>query len=102
MSAQKSNENNNPWADRFNDLVQTCQSELKRTTQIGKKMLSATQSNAQLHDEYENLGRLVLKAINDKSIDWENEDASVIIESINKLEDDLKGFEEEVQDLKKE
>ena len=29
------------WKDRFNDIVQTCQDEIKKTTEIGKKMLTA-------------------------------------------------------------
>lgn len=89
------------WKGRFNDLLQSCQSELKRTTQIGMKMLSASQSNVQLHEAYEELGRLAKEALAAKELNWENARASELCESIQKLELELEGLEEEVQNIKK-
>ena len=51
------------WKLKFNDLVSTCQSELKKTTKIGMKMLSASQSNAELHDTYQEIGRWAKQAV---------------------------------------
>lgn len=101
MNTENKN-NNNPWFDRFNDLMQTCQTELKRTTQIGKKMLSASQYNAQLHEEYEKLGKLVAKSLKSGELVWSNEAAQEMLTQIDHLKEVLKGHEQEVQDLKKD
>ena len=96
------NNKNNPWYDKFNELVNTCQTEFKRTTQIGMKMVSASQSNAQLQDEYMLLGKLVAKALKKGELTWENEKVTEILDKIKGLKEELKGFEKEVQDLKSE
>lgn len=89
------------WKARFNELVQSCQNELKRTTQIGMKMLSASQSNANLRDAYEELGRLAKNCIADTSLKWDNPQALELAEKIEKLEKELEGLEEDVQNIKK-
>lgn len=101
MNAQNNNKDN-PWVDKFNELVNTCQNEFKRTTQIGMKMVSASQSNAQLQEEYQKLGKIVAKAIKKGDLKWENEEAAQLIEQIAQLKGQLKGYEKEVQDLKSE
>jgi anti-sigma28 factor (negative regulator of flagellin synthesis) len=93
--------NTQDWKLKLNDLVQTCQSELKKTTKIGMKMLSASQSNAQLHETYEELGHWLKNSI--ESGDLKIEDAKVIelIAKVRQLESELEGYEEEVQNIKK-
>jgi hypothetical protein len=95
-----SNGNGQQWGNRFQELLQACQTELKKTTQIGMKMLSATQSNTELHEEHEALGILVVNAIKSGELDWKNEKVQSIIENIDKLKNELHLFEEEVQNLK--
>ena len=95
-----SNRNGGQWGHRFQELLQACQTELKKTTQIGMKMLSASHSNTELHEEHEALGVLVVNAIKNGELNWENESVKSIIENIDKLKDELHSFEEEVQNLK--
>jgi RNA processing factor Prp31 len=94
------NKNNNPWVDKFNELVNTCQAEFKRTTEIGKKMVSASQSNAQLQEEYQKLGKIVTKALKNGELTWENKKVHELVDLIDNLKKELKGFEKDVQDLK--
>ncbi len=54
---------NNDWKERFNDLVSTCQTELKKTTKIGMKMISASQSTSQLHEAYETMGKWLFEQV---------------------------------------
>lgn len=89
------------WKSKFNELMNTCQTELKKTTQIGKKMLSASQSNAELHDTYEALGIILKKYIEEDKIKIEDEEVDVLIKKAKKLETDLDGFETDVRTLKK-
>lgn len=94
------NKNNAPWVEKISELVNTCQTEFKRTTKIGMKMVSASQSNAQLQEEYQKLGKLVAKAVADGELQWNNEEVHQIIELIDRLKEQLKDFEKDVQDLK--
>ena len=95
-----SNGNGGQWGNRFQELLQACQTELIKTTQIGMKMLSASQSNTELHEEHEALGILVVNAIKSGELKWENDKVTDIIENIDKLKEELHSFEKEVQSLK--
>ena len=95
-------ENNNDWRDRFNDLLQTCQAEFKKTTKIGMKMLSASQSNTQLHETYEALGMWLKDAVEKEKLQVEDKDVLSLIAKIKELEDAMESFEREVQEIKKE
>jgi hypothetical protein len=90
------------WKNKFQDLMQSCQDELKRTTAIGKKMLSASRSNSQLHEVYEELGRITLEAIKAGELEWDNADVKSVIEKIEQLEVELKEYEEDLQKIKSE
>ncbi|MGK0367630.1 MAG: hypothetical protein ACI9QD_000768 [Thermoproteota archaeon] len=89
------------WTEKFQDLLGVCQEEIKKTTAIGKKMLDATTSNSKLHNEYEELGRLCLRQIEEGFLVWENEDSKEIIESIKSLELELNSIENDVKEIKK-
>ncbi|MBG60568.1 MAG: hypothetical protein CME67_01500 [Halobacteriovoraceae bacterium] len=97
----KSDLNDQDWKAKFNDLVQSCQTELKRTTQIGMKMLTASQSNVQLKETYENLGRLVKDCIDSNELNWDNPQAKQMLEKIQTLQSELEELEEDVQNIKK-
>lgn len=89
------------WKEKFTELVNTAQSELKKTTQIGLKMVSASQSNARLHDTYEALGQWLKQAVASGDIKIEDPDVKNLIEVAEKLEAQLHAYEEEVQNIKK-
>jgi len=96
------NEDDNQWKNKVQDLFQACQSELKRTTQIGMKMLSASQSNSDLHESYEKLGHMLKDAIKDGDLKWENEEVMACITQIDTLEEELKNIEDDVHKIKEE
>lgn len=95
------NDENIDWKNKFNDLLNTCQTELKKTTQIGMKMLSASQSNAKLHETYEALGLWLKEAIESDELKIEDQKVLDLIAEANQLESDLETFESEVQTIKK-
>ena len=88
------------WMQKFHEMVNSCQVELKKTTQIGMKMLSASQYNAQLHECYESLGVLVREAIQSGKLDWSNEKVNELLGRIDQLEKEMENFENEVRDIK--
>ncbi len=102
---KKSNNNNPnevPWTDKVQGIFNACQSELKRTTQIGMKMISASQSNSDLHESYEKLGHMLKDAIKSGDLKWDNEEVLNCIAQIETLEEDLKNIEEDVHKIKEE
>jgi hypothetical protein len=108
MNTHGKNDNNKPsdddsndWKGKFSELVNTCQSELKKTTKIGMKMISASQSNTQLHDTYETMGRWLLEQVEAGKISVEDEEIASMISKVKELEVQLKDYEREVQDIKK-
>jgi|GEM_PF-482567 len=53
----------NEWKIRVQEILAVCHEELRKTTNIGKKMLSASRTTTNLHEAYEELGRLLYEAI---------------------------------------
>ncbi len=90
------------WGNKLQDIMQSCQVELKKTTQIGMKMLTASQSNSLLKEQYEKLGMLTLQAVSNNELDWSNETAKELVERIEKLKVELSALEDQVNSLKKE
>ncbi len=93
-------EKNAQWKSRFNEIVQTCQSELKRTTDIGKRMLSASKTNTTLHESYEEIGVLVVKALKSGELNWDNPRVAEIMRTIEGCEKDLEMMEKEVNKIR--
>lgn len=88
------------WKNKVNEIFQTCQEEIKRTTEIGKKMLSASKTNTSLHDAYEEVGNLVVKALRSGELKWENARVKELINTIENCEQDLEEIEDEVNKIR--
>jgi hypothetical protein len=91
---------NNEWKIKFQEMFQVCSEELKKTTEIGKKMLSASKTNSTLHETYEELGVLTAEAIKNNELDWDNEKVKKLLKTIEGCESDLKDIENEVNDIR--
>lgn len=88
------------WKNKVQEILNVCQEEIKRTTEIGKKMLSASKTNTCLHESYEELGVLVVKAIKDGSLKWDNPRVKELINTIENCEHDLDEIESEVNKIR--
>lgn len=88
------------WQKKVQDMFQVCSEELKKTTAIGKKMLTASKTNANLHEAYEELGVLTVEALKSGELVWENEKVQKILKTIEGCESDLNSIEEEVNDIR--
>lgn len=91
---------NPEWRSRVQEIFQICQDEIKRTTDIGKKMLSASKTNSCLHTTYEELGMLVYKEIMEGRLEWSHPRLKEIISTIKSCEDELDVIEKEVNKIK--
>ena len=88
------------WQNRVQEIFQVCQDELKRTTQIGKKMLSASKTSTDLHDAYEELGSLVLREMREGRLEWDHPRAKELLSQIATCEKDLEFIEDEVNKIR--
>lgn len=88
------------WQSKFQDILQTCQDEVKRTTEIGKKMLTASRTNTSLHEAYEELGHLAAESMANGSLEWEDPKVKELLETIKGCEKNLESIEEEVNKIK--
>lgn len=100
MTDSKHDKDASKWLEKFNEVVSMCQTELKKTTVIGKKMLSASISNTSLKEAYEEMGRLLFEALEDNSHSWENEEVSALVTKIKDLKEEMEKLESEVNDIK--
>lgn len=96
----KAMQKNQLWKDKVQEIFQVCQDELKKTTEIGKKMLSASKTNSNLHEAYEEIGRLVVKAIQDGELKWSNQRIEELLSVVENCEDELHTIETEVHNIK--
>lgn len=88
------------WKMKFQEIYQLCSEELKKTTEIGKKMLSASKTNSNLHEAYEELGILAAKALKNKELQWENPRVEKLLKTIDGCQTDLNSIEKEVNDIR--
>ena len=93
-------QNGNQWKSRVQEIFHICQEELKRTTEIGKKMLLATKTNSILHDAYEEIGHLAVTDLKNNNLSWENERVKELLVKIENSENDLEEIETEVNKIK--
>jgi len=88
------------WKERAQDLLQTAHDELKKTAEIGKKMLFASQKTTELRDYYEMLGHKVVTELRSKKLVWADPEVSEIMEQIGEMEKGLQEIEDDVRKIK--
>ena len=94
------NSSQSQWKDKFHTLLNSAGSELKRTTAIGIKLVSASQANSQLHEKMEELGKLAAEKMEAGQLQWSDDKAQDILGEIKKLQATLEAYEEDVQHIK--
>jgi len=88
------------WKIKVQEMLQICQEELKKTTEIGKKMLTASKASTTLRETYEELGLMVVNEMRKGSFKWENEKVEELLEKISLKEKELEEIEKEVKKIK--
>lgn len=88
------------WKNKVQDILHICQEELKKTTEIGKKMLSASTTNSDLHNAYEELGLIMKKKIEDQELVINDPKIHEMIRMIKEKENTLEEIEKEVRKIK--
>lgn len=92
--------NNSNWKAKLNRLLFGFQQEVIRTSVIGKKMLTASRTNAHLKDTYEELGRLLEKGIESGEVEWDSAKVRALLHSVRACKKDLEEIERQVHKIK--
>ena len=88
------------WKSRMQDLLHVCRDEMKRTTVIGKKMISAGRISSTLNSTYEELGELASKELKAGKLEWEHPRVKRLLETIIECEGQLEEVESEVNKIR--
>ena len=88
------------FSKRVQGMLKVCQDEIVKTTEIGKKMLSASKANSEIHDTYEKLGMLLTEAIKNKEHEWNHPIVHQLIKKIDDYEKNLEDIESDVNKIK--
>jgi hypothetical protein len=87
--------------NRVNGFINLCQSEIKKTTAIGMKMISASKVATDLNESYRLLGKHTLDAVKNGELEWRDPKLKILMTQIMELEHALETHEDDVSDLKR-
>ncbi len=85
---------------KVQEIFNLCQDELKRTTEIGKKMIHASKANTELHQYQQELGELAVKELRERTLTWVNPRAQELLELITECEVQLTKIEGQVNEIR--
>lgn len=92
---------NNQWMDRLQNVLNSAQDELRRTTIIGKKMINAGKTNSAMRETLEEIGQLAVDEMRKGTLTWEHHRVKELLKIVEKCEDELETIEGQVLNLKK-
>lgn len=85
---------------KFNYWFHNIQNEIKKTSAIGRKMLTASRTNAHLKDTYEELGKLLEKGVDSGEVDWDSARLRALLHSVKACKKDLEEIERKMNKIK--
>lgn len=91
---------NSRWVVLVNHWFFNFHKEVVKTGVIGKKLLTASRTNAHLKDTYEELGRLLEKGIDSGEVDWDSAKLRALIHTAKACKKDLEHIEKQVHKIK--
>lgn len=91
---------NSSWKIKLNHWFFNFHKEVVKTGVIGKKLLTASRTNAHLRETYEELGRMLEKGIDSGEIDYDSPKVRALIHTIKACKKDLEHIEKQVHKIK--
>ena len=88
------------FSGNFNFWLLNIHTEIMKTSAIGKKMLTASRTNAHLKDTYEELGKLLERGIENGEVDWDSPKMRAMIHTIKACKRDLQYIEDKMNKIK--
>ncbi len=85
---------------KFNFWFLNVHKELMKTSAIGKKMLTASRTNAHLKETYEELGRLLERGVENGEVDWDSPKMRALLHTVKACKRDLEEIEGKMNKIK--
>lgn len=92
--------NRSDWKSKINRILFGFQQEVIKTSVIGKKMLTASRTNAHLKETYEELGRLLEKGMDSGEVEWDSAKVRALLHTVRACKKDLEEIERQVHRIK--
>lgn len=96
----KNSGKNSNWKAKLNRIFFSFHQEVMKTSVIGKKMLTASRTNAHLKDTYEELGRLLEKGMDSGEVEWDSAKVRALLHTVRACKKDLEEIERQVHKIK--
>ena len=93
-------EKQSDWKEKVQTALNTVQDELKKTTDIGVRMFSASKTNSCLKEAYEELGKITAREMSANRLDFDHPRARDLLQKIHDCERSLSSLEDELQDIR--
>ena len=91
---------NSNWKTNLNRWIFSFHQEVIKAGVIGKKLLTASRTNAHLKDTYEELGRMLEKGIESGEIEWDSAKVRAFLHTAKACKKDLEHIEKQVYKIK--
>ena len=91
---------NSNWKANLNRWFFGFHKEVIKAGVIGKKLITASHTNAHLKNTYEELGRLLEKGIESGEVDWDSAKVRVLLHTAKACKKDLEHIEKQVYKIK--
>ena len=85
---------------KFNFWLLNFHKEIKKTTEMGKKMLTASRINTHMKDTYEELGKLLERGVDNGEVDWDSPKMRALLQNIKACKKDLEEIERAMNYIK--
>jgi hypothetical protein len=90
----------NNWKVKFEHWLFSFHQEVIKTGVIGRKLLTASRTNAHLKETYEELGRLLEKGIDSGEVEWDSAKVRALLHAAKACKKDLEHIEKQVYKIK--
>jgi hypothetical protein len=91
---------NSNWKINMNHWFFNFHQEVIKAGVIGKKLLTASRTNAHLKETYEELGRLLEKGIESGEVEWNSAKVHALLHTVKACKKDLEHIENQVYKIK--
>ncbi len=88
------------WKTVLNRVLFSFHQEVIKISVIGKKMLTASRTNAHLKDTYEELGRALEKGLENGELEWDSPKVKALLSTVRACKKDLEEIERQVYKIK--
>ena len=85
---------------KFNFWLLNFHKEIKKTTEMGKKMLTASRINTHMKETYEELGKLLEKGVDSGELEWDSPKMRALLYDIKACKKELEDIELAMNNIK--